>query len=145
MKASPLFSCLCQELLDLIQEMFTEAWLQKGEMTGENYRTILLLLLLSHFSRVRLCETPSLGLSRQEHGSGLPFPSPMHKSEKWKWSPSVMSNSSRPQGLQPTRLLCPWDFPGKSPGVGCHCLLHRTILPDVKTSGVHEGLCFLGY
>ena len=26
-------------------------------------------------------------------------------------------------GLQPTRLLCPWDFPGKSTGVGCHCRL----------------------
>ena len=26
---------------------------------------------------------------------------------------------SRPHGLQPTRLLCPWDFPGKSTGVGC--------------------------
>ena len=25
-----------------------------------------------------------------------------------------------PHGLQPTRLLCPWDFPGKSTGVGCH-------------------------
>ena len=33
-----------------------------------------------------------------------------------------MSDSSRPQGLQPTRLLRPWDFPGKSTGVGCHCL-----------------------
>ena len=31
-----------------------------------------------------------------------------------------MSDSSRPPGLQPTRLLCPWDFPGKSTGVGCH-------------------------
>ena len=29
----------------------------------------------------------------------------------------------RPHGLQPTRLLRPWDFPGKSTGVGCHCLL----------------------
>ena len=44
-------------------------------------------LLLSHFSRVRLCATPqtaaheappSLGFSRQEHWSGLPFPSPVH-------------------------------------------------------------------
>ena len=26
-------------------------------------------------------------------------------------------------GLHPTRLLHPWDFPGKSTGVGCHCLL----------------------
>ena len=42
---------------------------------------LLLLLLLSHFSCVRLCATPSLGFSRQKHWSGLPFPSPMHKSE----------------------------------------------------------------
>ena len=78
---------------------------------------LLLLLLLSRFSRVWLCATPemaayqallSLGFSRQEHWSGLPFPFPMHESEKWKWSPSLMSNSSRSHGLQPTRLLrCP--------------------------------------
>ena len=37
---------------------------------------------------------PSLGFSRQEHWSGLPFPSPMHESEKWKWSRSVVSDSS---------------------------------------------------
>ena len=34
-----------------------------------------------------------------------------------------MSDFSQPHGLQPTRLLHPWDFPGKSTGVGCHCLL----------------------
>ena len=68
---------------------------------------------------------PSLGFSRQEHWSGLPFPSPMQESEKWKWSRSVMSDSSRFHGLEPTRLLHPWDFPGKSTGVGCHCLLRK--------------------
>ena len=61
-----------------------------------------LLLLLSHFSCVPLCaipETaahqapPSLGFSSQEHWSGLPFPSPMHESEKWKWSYSVVFDS----------------------------------------------------
>ena len=67
--------------------------------------------------------SPSLGFSRQEHWSGLPFPSPVHEREKWKWSRSVVSDSLQPHGLQPTRLLCPWDFPGKSTGVGCHCLL----------------------
>ena len=40
-----------------------------------------------------------------------------------KWSHSVMSDSVRPHRQQPTRLLCPWDFPGKSAWVGCHCLL----------------------
>ena len=95
------------------------------------------MLLLSSFSHVRLCATPqmaahqappSLGFSRQEHWSGLPFPSPMHETEKWKWSRSVISDSSRPHGLQPTRLLHPWDSPGKSTGVGCQCLLWIFIL-----------------
>ena len=75
---------------------------------------------------------PPLGFSRQEHWSGLPFPFPMHEIEKWKWSRSVVSNSSRPRGLQPSRLLRPWDFPGKGTGVGCHCLLWIYTLPCVK-------------
>ena len=96
------------------------------------HRPLLLLLLLSRFSRVQLCATPetaayqallSLGFSRQEQWSRLPFPSPMHESEKWKWIRSVVSDSSQSHGLQPTRLLRPWDFPSKSTGVGCHCLL----------------------
>ena len=68
-------------------------------------------LLLSRFSRVRHCATPetaahqappSLGFSRQEHRSGLPFPSPMHESEKWKWSRSVMSETlSDPMDCSP--------------------------------------------
>ena len=78
----------------------------------------------------------TLGFSRQEHWSGLPFPSPMHESEKWKWSRSVVSNSWRPHGLQPTRLLCPWDFPGKDAGVGCHFLV-QGIFP---TRGLNPGL-----
>ena len=36
---------------------------------------------------------------------------------------SVVSDSLRPHGWQPTRLLCPWDSPGKNAGVGCHFLL----------------------
>ena len=40
----------------------------------------------------------------------------MLKGEKWKWkvSLSVVSDSLWPHGLLPARLLCPWDFPGKS-------------------------------
>ena len=54
---------------------------------------MLCYAMLSYFSRVRLWATPqtaahqappSLGLSRQEHWSGLPFPSPMHESEKYQ-------------------------------------------------------------
>ena len=77
--------------LNLTRYEFQQSWLW-----------MFLLLLLSHFSRVQLCATPemaahqaplSLGFSRQEHWSGLPFPSPVHESEKWKWSRSVVSHS----------------------------------------------------
>ena len=59
------------------------------ESVGHNL--VIELLLLSRFSRVRLCATPetaayqappSMGFSRQEHWSGLQFPSPMHESGK---------------------------------------------------------------
>ena len=69
-----------------------------GDCSHEIKRRLLLgrktmtnLLLLSCFSCVQLCATPettahqaslSLGFSRQEHWSGLPFPSPRHESEK---------------------------------------------------------------
>ena len=62
---------------------------------------LLLLLLLSRFSCVWLCDptdssppgSPSLGFSRQEYWRELPYPSPMHESEKQKWSCSVVSDS----------------------------------------------------
>ena len=41
---------------------------------------------------------------------------------------SVMSDSSRPHRLQPTRFLRPQDSPGKNTGVGCHFLLQGTFL-----------------
>ena len=37
-------------------------------------------------------------------------------------------------GLQPSRLLRPWDFPGKSTGVGCHCLLRAIRMAIIKTT-----------
>ena len=96
------------------------------------FSLLLLLLLLSLFSHVQLCATPwtaayqaflSMGFSRQEHWSGLPFPSPMHESGKWKGSRSVVSDSVQSHRRKPTRLSHPWDSPGKNTGVGCHFLL----------------------
>ena len=45
------------------------------------------------------------------------------KEGKGKGSRSLVSYSLQPHGLQPTRLLHLWVFPGKSTGVGCHFLL----------------------
>ena len=41
---------------------------------------------------------------------------------------SVEPDSLWSQGLQPTRLLCPWGFPGKNTGVSCHCLFQGIFL-----------------
>ena len=84
---------------------------------------LLLLLLLSRFSCVRLCATPesaanqaplSLGFSRQEHWSGLPFPSPMHESEVAQSCPTLRN----PMGCSPPGSPVP-----KNTGEGCHFLL----------------------
>ena len=92
-------------------------------------------ILLSHFSRVRLCDpiegslpgspVPGILQARTLEWVAISFSFLLflHESEKWKWIRSVVSDSLRPRGLQPTRLLRPWDFPGKGTGVGCHCLL----------------------
>ena len=94
----------------------------------------------------------SLGFSRQEYWSGLPFPSPGSLPDPGHrpgspalqadslpidlqgkpyfissccccWVTSVVSDSVRPRRRQPTRMPCPWDSPGKNTGVGCHFLL----------------------
>ena len=57
---------------------------------------------------------------------------------EWMWSCSVASDSLLPHGLWPTRLLRTWDFPGKSTGVGCHCLLWKRslVFPIVLFSSI---------
>ena len=59
-----------------------------------------------------------------------------------------MSDSVQPHGLPPTRLLRPWDFPGKSTGVGCHCLLHDQSRQHFKKQRHYfdnKGPCSQGY
>ena len=116
------------------------------QISGRDYHTTVTTKSLQ--SCPTLCDpiggshqaSPSLEFSRQDHWSGLPFSSPIHESEKGKLSRSVVSDSQRPHGLQHTRLLRPWDFPGKSTGVGCHCLLQTTILPNQNTCGQSSGI-----
>ena len=48
----------------------------------------------------------------------------------------VVSNSLGPHGLEPTRLLCPWDSPGKNIGVGCHFLLQGIFLTQESNPGL---------
>ena len=55
---------------------------------------------------------------------------------------SAVSGSLRPHGLQPSRLLCPWDSPGKSTRVGYHALLQGVFLTQgLNPSLLHLLLC----
>ena len=138
-----------------------------------------IIIKVKQLSHVQLFVTPwtvaqqaplSMGFSKQQDRSGLPFPSPgdlpdpgieprsptlqtdallskpyLIISTELKEKHTLQSLSEvtqscptpcRPHGLQPTRLLCPWNFPGKSTGVGCHFLL-QGIFP---TQGSNPGL-----
>ena len=75
----------------------------RHDQATEHNTRLLLLLLLSRFNRVQLCATPqtaahqaplSLGFSRQEHWSRLPFPSPMRESEVTQSCPTVSNETS---------------------------------------------------
>ena len=92
-------------------------------VVGTNYR--VLIYCTCHFQGGSLCLASSVCWSLQclfstltQGGSGGHF---------FRLTCSVVlwggRDSLPPHGLQPTRLLRPWDFPGKSPGVGCHRLL----------------------
>ena len=98
---------------------------------------------------LQLCPTLCNPIDSSPPGSPIPGILPARTlewvtisfSNVWKWSRSVVSDPQQPQGLQPSRLLRPWDFPGKSTGVGCHCLLWwnaavRTILPCFIVMGI---------
>ena len=61
------------------------------------------------------------------------------------WTPCMPAKSLqsrptlRPSGLKPTRLLCPWNFPGKTTEVGCHFLL-QGIFPTQGSNPRHLSL-----
>ena len=72
----------------------------------------------------------------QLHQDDLPETETPARLESEGVSHSVASDSLQPHQLVPTRLLCPWNFPGNSPGVGCHSLLQG----NFPTQGLNLGL-----
>ena len=80
----------------------------------------MLLLLLSRFSRVRLCATPyttahqsplSLGFSRQDYWSGLPFPSPKVKEESEKVGLKLNIQKTKITASDP---ITSWEIDGET-------------------------------
>ena len=105
----------------------------------------MLLLLLSRFSCVWLCTSsppgspiPGILQARTLEWVAISF------SNAWKWKMKVKTLSCvrllATPWLQPTRLLRPWDFPGKSTGVHCHCLLQflNESITIKKLSGIYN-------
>ena len=101
-----------------------------GQREAVGCAQLFLLLLQSHFSRVQLSATPkmathqappSLGFSRQEHWSGLPFPSPMHESESESEIAQLCLTHSDPMDYSP-------------PGSSIHGLFQARVVAWVATA-----------
>ena len=70
--------------------------------------------------------SPSLEFSREEHWSGLPFPSPVHESEKWKWSSQLSPTLSDPMDCSPPGSSVLGIFQARVLEWGAIALLGRT-------------------
>ena len=119
----------------LIEPLWITEWryLEKLKIELPYDPEISLLLLLCHVSCIRLCVTPkmaahqaspSLGFSRQEHWSGLPFPTPTHGSESEVAQSCLTLRDHMDCSLPGSSIH--GIFPDKSTGVGCHCLLQKS-------------------
>ena len=109
---------------------------------------LLFLLVLEHQRNfldnplmfIRLCGTVSSCLLawtltdrgsagvKDSQGPAAHVVHPKLKLQEWLLFSHSAASPVQPHGLQPARLLCPWDFPGKNTGVGCHFLLQGIFL-----------------
>ena len=98
--------------------------------------------ITNHFTRVRMAIIKKFTNNKCWRGCGEKG-TPLHCCWKCKLV-ATMENSMlvyllscvqllQVHGLQPARLLCPWDFPGKNTGVGCHFLL-QGIFPTQRSN-----------
>ena len=105
-------------------------------------KAILLLLLLSHFSRVWLCAMQPTRLPSPWDAPGKNTGVGCHFLLKWMKvkSENEVTQSCptlRDHGLQPSRLLHPWDFPGKNTRVGCNAFSRLIWI-------IHKHSCCIG-
>ena len=107
-------------------------WNSPGKNTGEGCHALLQGFFLTQVSNLHL-----FCLLHWQAGSFPPAPpGKPHVLCCAVLSHSVVSDPSWPHGLKPTRLLCPWNSPGKNAGIGCRALL-QGIFP---TEGSNPGL-----
>ena len=114
--------------------------LSLGQKQTTNFRKKKILSYLLLLLSLQSC--PTLCNPRDGSPPGSPVPGILQArtlewvaisfSNAWKWSHSDVSDSWRPHGPQPTRLLHPWDSLGRSTGVGCHCLLWWKRMLELK-------------
>ena len=121
------------------QQTKSEIWHYTSWACSKLLNSCLLLLLLSHFSHVWLCATPWMAAHEAPPVPGILQARTLEWvaisfSNAWKWKMKVKSLSCVRLLATPWttahQALRPWDFPGKSTGVGCHCLLQQLPTPS---------------
>ena len=114
------------------------SWSSQGKNAEVVFFIYLLLILYAEYFHAEIPGLASLKRRTLYYLAKTFYCTPqfLHIIKNTKWSCSVVSDSLRPHGLYPTRLLHPWDFPGKNTGVGCHFLLQGMF----PTQGSNPGL-----
>ena len=144
--SSPSFKFIAWNVLSSLMGTFVDF------MNGDAYTQVVCLYThnaAAAAASLQLC--PTLCHPRDGSPPGSPVPGILQArtlewvaisfSNAWKWKVKVKSLShvwpSATPWLQPSRLLHPWGFPGKSIGVGCHCLLQHITLVPLKLPNRH--------
>ena len=112
---SPVPGILQARTLEWVAISFSNTW--KWKMKAKSLSRVQ--LLATPWTAAHQA-SPCMGFSKQEYWSGLPLPSPV------KSLNCVQFFATR--GLSPTRLLCPWNSPGKNSETDCHSLLQGIFL-----------------
>ena len=110
---------IVQSCMTLCNPIRWSLLLSSGDFPGKNTAVGYHFLL----QRIFLTQGSNLHLLYWQVDSLPPKPPQRPTTGDTCWVTKVVSDSLRPYGLQSSRLLCPWDSPGKNTGVGCHALL----------------------
>ena len=131
---TPTFSRVLQtEIQNTFLGYFTHASYFTSHRASFKYSNVNTLLY--NCENKNMCNSPNFRLKKvklKELETYTPLPDIQFESVIH----SVMSSCLRLHGLQPTRLLCPWDSPDKNTGVGSHSLLQGIFWTQGSNPGI---------
>ena len=125
--------------------LYSFVWLNNNSVYGYTTSCLSFHLLMTFFCfYFWLLWRVGLWIFQYKYLSAYIFSTPLKSGIAGMCVCSVTSNSLWPCGLQPTRFLCPWNFPDKKTGTGCHFLLQGNLQTQGSNPCLLCLLCWRG-